>query len=309
MSVLTVCYLTNRREPKAEWFFRSFHRECGGDYSGIKMVCVDFFADEPGRREKVAALCGAPLTHIPPAPNVWQGPFRLTTQNYFAAANARNTALCVAPDGYLVFVDDLSVLVPGWLNEVRRAMAHNYVACGSYEKVLDLKVEDGAIVSYKEHEPGKDMRLKKVTSNEPVHCGGGWLFGASVGLPVEALLKVNGFDTDCDSMGSEDYICGLMMERNGIDIRFCPRMKTLESEELHFVEPPFLRIIKAGPTPKEIDASHRILNMVLRGGRHTAPNYCNYREVRQKVLFENQPFPIIQSPQHDWRDGQPLSTM
>lgn len=310
MSVLSIAYMTNRREPHFEWFAQSFHRECGGDYSGLKMICVDFWADTiPGRRERFQALCGMPLTHIVPKPTVWQGPHRLTSVDYFAAANARNTALCVAPDGYLVFVDDLSVLMPGWLNEVRRAMAHNYVACGSYEKVLDLVVENGQVMSFTEHEPGKDARAKTYDGQEPFRCGGSWAFGASIGMPVEMLLSVNGYDEDNDSQGGEDYICGIMLEKNGFELRYCPRMKTLESEELHFVEPPFKRIIKEGPTAAEIDASHRILNMVQKGGRHRAPNYANMRELRQKVLFENQPWPVSQIPANDWRDGQPLASM
>lgn len=302
---LTIAYMTNRREPMIKWFFDSLHRECAGDYSGIKVVVVDFFADFPGRRDTVSKLAKCPITHIPPKPNVWQGAYRLPSVDYFAASNARNTALCVAPDGYIVYVDDISMLVRGWLNEVRNVAAQGWVGCGSYEKVLGIQIENGELVGHREYDNGKDTRMRSTFTQDPSPCGGAWMFGCSAAIPVEALLKINGWDEDADSMGGEDYICGLMLEKNGGKIMYCPRMKTLESEELHHVESPFKRIIKPGNP----DASHRLLQSVLNGGRITAPNYCNLREVRQKVLFENQPFPITLIPEHDWRDGQPLKEM
>lgn len=305
--MLTIAYMTNRREPCIQWFFDSFHRQCGGNYDDIKMVVIDFFADYPGRRESITKLAKTPLTHIPPKPTVWQGQYRLTQRDYFAASNARNTALCVAPDGYIVYVDDLSVLCDGWLTEVRAAVAGSYIACGSFEKVLSLEVVDGQIAGYREHPPGKDSRLKHIFTDNPVACDGGWMFGASCAIPVEALLKINGWDEDCDSMSGEDYICGIMLAKNGYDLRYCPRMKTLESEERHFMEEAFLRIIKPSKTAK--DASHQMLNMVLKGGRTTAPNYSNMRELRQSVLFDNKPFPVSLIPEHHWVDGQPIREM
>lgn len=307
--LFTIAYLTNRREPMIQWFFDSLHRECSGIYDDIKVVVVDFYADYPGRRDEISKFAHSPLTHLPPAPNVWQGQYRLTTQDYFAASNARNTALCVAPDGYIVYVDDLSVLLPGWLTEVRAMASRNYIACGTYEKVLGLEVTNGEVTGYRDYPPGKDSRMKHTFTQDPVKCTGSWLFGASVAIPTEALLTINGFDTDNDSSGGEDYICGLMLEQNGFDLRFCPRMKTFESEERHHLEPPFKRIIKPGRKSGEPDASHQILRMVLGGTRRRAPNYCDYRAVRHSILYDNAPFPIIQIPQHDWRDQQPLAEM
>jgi hypothetical protein len=126
---------------------------------------------------------------------------------------------------------------------------------------------------------------------------------------VEALLKINGFDEDCDSMGFEDVICGIMLQRNGNAMMYCPRMRTLESEELHFVEKPFARIIKKlVPESTYPDASHAILDWVLKGRRVMAPNYQNMRELRQHVLGGGE-FPILQIPEHDWRDKQPIREM
>lgn len=303
----TIVYITNRREPMIEWFFDSLHRECHGCYDNIKIVVVDFYADYPGRRDSFLAKAHCFITHIPPKPTVWQGHFRLTQRDYFAASNTRNTGIAVAQDGYVVFVDDISVLCPGWLAEVRRAAEGNYIACGTYQKVLKLVVDNGSIVFFIDHPAGHDTRMAKVTNDEPLRCDGGWLFGASFAAPLEALLTINGLDEAADMVGQggEDYLCGIMLEKSGYELRFCPRMKTLESEERHYLDPPFKRVIKPGNP----DASHVLLNMVRDGGRHRAPNYFDLRELRQRVLFENQPFPVSQIPQHCWFDGQPLAEL
>lgn len=125
ISVLTIAYMTNRREPRVDWFFASLARElstaAAGELGNLRCVVVDFWADESGRRAAFAALApaGVELVHVPPKPTVWQGPHRLTGRDYFAAASARNTALCLAPDGWIAYVDDLSVLMPGWLAACR----------------------------------------------------------------------------------------------------------------------------------------------------------------------------------------------
>jgi hypothetical protein len=90
---------------------------------------------------------------------------------------------------------------------------------------------------------------------------------------------------------------------------YCPRMRTLESEELHFVEKPFARIIKQlKPESNYPDASHAILDWVMKGRRLTAPNYQNMRELRQHVLAGGE-FPILQIPEHDWRDKELIREM
>lgn len=305
--MLTIAYMTCRRNPLIEMFLDSFHRECGGDYTDMKIVVVDFYADEPGRKEEFAKKAHCPITHVPPKPCVWQGPHRLTKKDYFAASNARNTAVCYAPDGWIAFVDDLSVLCPGWLGEVKRMVSIEVIACGAYEKVRDLKVEHGEIVGYTSTELGTDGRLKNVKSREPVKCNGGWMFGSSCSIPVEALLKINGWDEDCDSLSGEDYICGHMLQQHGYRFRYCPRMKTLESEDGHYGDTSFARFDK-GVSPN--DKSHAILNRVKRG-RSMAPNYFGdggLRALRQRIL-SGMTFPIPSEPQHDWYDGQSLSEL
>lgn len=329
MSTLTIAYITNRVDCRPEWFFDSLHAQCGGDYSDIRIVVVDFYAQEheAWKKKNVAARvkefkskCKAKdLFHVPPKPNVWQGPYRLPKVDFFAASNVRNTAICLAPDGYIAYVDDISVLLPGWLDRVRAAQSGGYVAFGTYAKVQKLVVQDGVVVSCVETVHGEDSRVSVVrrqfahlTSNQMptlIPAGGSWLFGCSLAAPVDAFLSINGWDEDCDSMGAEDYPCGHMIEQAGFKLFFDIKMKTLESEELHFVEKPFLRIDKQG-VQKHKDASNAYLAMLL-GGRRYAPNYFGVDGIaglRKKVL-SGEPFPICQIPANDWRDGQLLVEM
>ena len=138
-----------------------------------------------------------------------------------------------------------------------------------------------------------------------------WEYGASVCVPLEAMLQINGFDEDCDSMGGEDYAAGIMLEHRGWEIVYHQGMWTLEDELLHHVEVPFKRIIKhrgPGSTFVERDASLCYLNMVKYRGRDRAPNYADMRALRAHVLAGGD-FPVSQIPEHDWRDGQPLREM
>jgi hypothetical protein len=320
--MLTIAYITNRLDCRIEWFFDSLWWQWEQTRIPLRLVVVDFFTEEPDRALRVALKAkrftdlGIELIHTAPMPCVWQGKHRLTTRDYFAAANCRNTAICLAPDGWLAYVDDLSVLIPGWLDRVKAAMDSGYIACGTYEKVKELVVQDGIVTTCTHDPAGGDSRLvvarkQYVNSSPPAvyPCTGSWLFGCSVVAPVEAFLKINGWDTDCDSMGAEDYPCGYMLEKQGYKLCLDPKMITWESWELHFVETPFLRIDK--PNIKgQRDGSNAYLKILL-SGRDTAPNYFGEEGiagVRQRVL-KGEPFPIIQCPDRDWRDGQLLSEM
>lgn len=335
---LTVGYFTNRRNPRFQWFADSLWHQWVALQPNMKLVIVDFYADQfyedVDRRERVASIfsrfkdVGVTVVHTAPQGNPWQGEHRLTTRNYFAASNARNTAICLAPDGYIVFVDDLSVLLPGWLDQVLEAMEGGWIACGAYSKVKELVVEDGRVKSFLGLNPpftgsvgqvikaaregfpaGVDSRLQSAPDiDNPFNATGSWMFGCSCAIPVEALLEVNGFDLDADHVSGEDYICGLMMHQHGYKFKYCRRMFTLESEEAHGEDEPFLRIIKG---KGKDDASWRLLNMVNSGKRSVAPNYYGSEGLRgqRERILAGEPFPVISVPDRDWYDGQPLKEM
>lgn len=306
---LTLAYMTGRHDPKIEWFFDSLLAQPGQQPDRI--IIVDFFCDE--RPNWAAELYGAKfpdgwpwqVTHVAPKPTVWQGPHRLTKDHWWAMSNARNTALCLAPDGWIAYVDDLSVLLPGWLQSVREAMAGNYVVYGAYKKVNKLVVENGLVKSYEEH--SKDSRLP-LSSGGPVSVAGSCLFGCSLAGPVEAFLSVNGWPEDlCDGLGFEDCIMGHAMgNRNEWAFRYDPRMMTLESEEHHGHRHSDMvfRHEDFGQSPN--DKSHAVLGI----GRSSNyfPNSCNIREVRAAAL-RGEPFPIMQNPRHEWYTKTPLEEL
>lgn len=332
--------MTHRRKTSIEWFFDSLHREVAGQTDEVQLVVVDYWCQEldksqaerkrvEDRRTEFKKKSLIPFKHTPPKPSVWQGPHRLTKSDFFAPSNARNTALCFAEGEYIVFVDDLSVLMPGWFQEVEAAVKLGVVACGSYGKALEMDVVSGELrrIRGMERSPtmltsesalaqlerdyphGVDSRIKHVAGWEPHPAGGTWMFGCSCAMPVAALLEIEGFDEDCDPMGGEDYCCGMMLERLGLKFQYRKRMMTIESEELHFQDVPFSRPIKDANSPA--DASVRMLKWVQSGARRKGANYWGrggLRVLRDEVL-NGHTFPVMHIPENDWRDGQPLSEM
>ena len=291
------------------WFFDSLHSQCGGNYDGINVLVVDFHADDEGRKEDFASKFRGPkekLKHVTPKPTVWQGKHRLTKQNWFAPSNARNTALCLADSEWICYVDDLSVLMPGWMDAAIDGMYRGGVTCGAYRKVKELVVEPvtGVVTSYVDSPVGHDTRTGP---DGPIGCGGRWLYGCSLTIKTEDLLTVGGWpEALCDSLGSEDYILGFMLQNNGIPISYDRRMMTWESEELHFVGET-MRREDFGKSPN--DKSHKVLEIAIRMTNH--PNYFGdegIRGLRARVLSGDS-FPVVSIPQHEWFRGIPLKDL
>ena len=320
---ITIAYMTNRKDCRIEWFFDSLWWQWQEHPVPITLVVVDFYADDPSRHEAIMAKAkrfldaGVTLKHVTPKPTVWQGRHRLTKRDYFAPSNARNTALCLAHDGWIAYVDDLSILTPDWLFWAIHAINQKVIGLGTYQKVHELEVIDGILQHCRFTPQGRDSRLKICEENlypgkplpDIIPATGSWMFGCSLVAPVQAFLDVNGWDENCDSMGAEDYSCGIMIHNAGYKLMFMPRMITFESEELHHVEPPFLRIDKKDVHGHK-DASHAYLHQLISNKMKWAPNYFapTLATERQRVLA-GQPFTMTQIPQHDWRDGQPLTEM
>jgi hypothetical protein len=299
---LTIAYCSSRKEPKFQWFLDSLRRECKNSWDGIKVVVVSL------HELPIHLILNVPLSLIvvPPKPNVWQGKFALTKEPWFAAANSRNTALCLAPDGYIAYADDLSVLLPGWLDRVKAAIDGQYIVCGSYQKVKDLVVENGEVKSFTEFEAGKDTRQKFTLS--PLHpCVGGWLYGCSCAMPVEALLKIGGWPEFCDGLGFEDCVCGVALKNaNDYPMFYDSKMMTYESEELHHVEPALKKTDK-GISPD--DKSHRAINIVQNGQKFFDNYYKGGIRTERERVLRGEPFEIRNNPQHCWYDGQLVSEM
>ncbi len=308
---LTICYGTGRKECLAKWFFQSLARELVSTPIDISIVIVDYWAESEGRMDywaKCAEGVSIPYKVVPPKPTVWQGKHRLTSVDYFAAANTRNTALCHAPDGYICHVDDLSILMPGFLNAVKEAMDGGYIVFGAYKKMCKMVVEEGNLISHEPFAPGVDTRWKHGKEGAKIVAAGSWLYGCSMAAPVEALLKINGWDERCDcrGQGAEDYCTGIILERAGYPMFYDLRMLTYESEEHHHIEPPLKREIPVVPGKK--DATHEMLAFVMNPNATVCPNYFDtggIRVLREKIL-RGEPFPPCGIPEHCWYSGTPL---
>jgi hypothetical protein len=315
--MLTIAYVTFRKAPRFDWFARSLARElrASPDAPELQILVVDgrLWADDDVRRcqllSEAAGLIG--FQHVPPKPTVWQGPHRLTSKDYFCAANTRNTAFALARGSHVAFVDDLSVLLPGWLNSHVHAMKHGYVLCGSTCKNNNIVVDDaGNIVSFDPFPPGQDSRMPEMQRHEsPFQCNGGWLYGGTFSVPLELALAVNGQDEQCDTIGGEDYDFGSRLERAGAVIR-ATTIGTFEDEDGHHAEAPMVRLDKPWPGEHGPYSSNYLLHRLQSEPRRTQPlgNNFDLRELRAKVLA-GEPFPVPTEPSKHWVDGQPLSEM
>lgn len=311
--MLNIFYTTMRKEPHIEWFFESLHVQCNGDYSGMRVGVIDFWIEEPGRRDRFAkAFRGnIELIHRSPMPSVWQGPHRLSKKNYYDFVSAKNTGICLSEDGCVVLVDDLSILMPGWLKAVREAESGGYIGCGAYRKVCAMQVMDGVLMSYKDHPQGPDHRWDSGSDAGPVPCIGGWLFGCTIVAPLEALLDINGFDMDSTPHGGADCLAGVMLEKRGYKLMYDRRILTYESIEGHVIDPTspdaLLRLNEV--IPGRLDRGLELVERVV-GTRDRAPNEHygpgGIAQLRLRALI-NGSFPVFNQPDRSWYSGKLVS--
>lgn len=314
LRMLTIAYITQRRNCRFEWFASSLKKQEAAYGQSYNLVVVDFHFDEERFGIFSRLIRGTLIQdfkHVPPKPSVWQGSHRLTQDNWFSAANARNTALCLAPDGWIVYVDDLSVLCPGWFDAVRSATVSSHITLGAYKKVKNLTVDSGGnLTGFNEFPGGVDNRLRHTEHAKcnPVPCGGEWLFGSSLAVPVEALLSINGWPEDlCDGLGFEDVPTGIVLANAGFQFCYNRAMLTLESEEMHQLEPRF-RYEDPGQSP--CDKSHKVLE-IARASKHFENTFGiegGIRELRAHAL-PGGTFPVRTTPVIEWFTGKPLANL
>ncbi|MGD1050553.1 MAG: glycosyltransferase, partial [Solirubrobacteraceae bacterium] len=145
---MSVVHVTHRREPAVGWFVDSLARQLEpGDQ--VEVIFVDGLHDAQRSLELDQLVGGRfPFRHVPSKPNPWNGSHRLTTRSEYAAlSSARNTGIVYATAPYVVFVDDLCVLMPGWWEQVRRAASERLVIGGAYRKDHEMVVRAGTLVS------------------------------------------------------------------------------------------------------------------------------------------------------------------
>ncbi len=313
---LTIAYVTFRQNPRFEWFAASLARELrdtGVNPACLQVVVVDgrLWHDSSARRIHLADLVGGrfPLEHVAPKPTVWQGPWRLTSRDYFSASSTRNTALARARAPHVAFVDDLSVLMPGWLAAQLDAAARGIVLLGLTDKRLDVTITPAGGYIFADHPAGTDSRHVRFSGDE-APAPGAWLYGGTFSVPLATALAVNGFDEVCEGIGGEDYDFGIRVERTRTPIYISRRCATVEDEKAHYTEvATAIRLDKPWAGPDGPYSSNALLHKLSVESRSwTVGNHFNLRELRSSVL-SGCGFPIPTEPRTHWVDGQPLIEM
>ncbi len=324
--MISIVYLTNRKENLFHWFAQSILRQ---DIDNYEIIVVDFWLNKDRETYYESLIpTSIPLKCIKPLPSPIQGDCRVTSQNYFSASNARNTGLVYAKGDYIMYVDDLSVLSAEWGIGVSEAANGRYILEGAYRKDKGMAVEDGVQIS---GEPsGIDSRWGQ--------CGDGkqrgnssWLFGCSVGMPIDIACEVNGWDCMCDILGYEDSQMGERLQKLGVQFIYDKRVLTIESEEHHFLDGNyFVRFDPAVDTWEQYlsvlnkfrlstttfnnfvryDASHILIDCVKQKGHRAYGNNFDIHELRNKVKAGTEiTMEDMKFATHFWFDGKPLTEM
>jgi len=321
--VITLALVTARPEPRLDWFFQSLALNNHLDQIG-QIIIVDRFAenchgyfDEVCTKVVARAVAGkfaSILQHVAPKPCVWSGAHRLTPRNWWSASSYRNTALCYAKGDFIAYLDDRCALMPTWMDAVVEAREKQYVVAGTYEKMHSLVVDKGSIVSGIQlpNNSGKDVRMVGVTDlHRRCPCPGEWLFGCTFALPVEWMLRVNGFDESWDSVSMEDTHFGKMLENNGFPIFHDGRMKIVEDRTPMEIDPncrehDMKRSSKEKHPYDTNDKTHTLKRKLW--GNKASVHQWDLRKVRAAVLA-GAGFSIPTQPTHDFFDNQPLREM
>jgi hypothetical protein len=301
---LSICYTTARQDPCFQWFFDSLANQMD-DHDDIKIIIVDFLADK--RNKEAYETHGFDIKWIEPKPNIFQGKHRVTKDDWWAVANSRNTAFCVCETEWIAFLDDRSVLLPSWLDAVKKAMAGNYIVAGSYEKRSRMVVENGFIKGF-EKLIGADPRLKQCPGGMK-NCHHSWFFGCTSAMPLAVALDVNGFEEGCDSLSMEDSIFGLNLRNAGYQLTFDPNMRMIEDR-----------------TEGETTSGHDMGGVMKRTDKGVSPNDKSHAALkrfgtRKRTEFTPDlktiradlanglgfPVPDPEGVYKDWYDGQPYA--
>ncbi len=320
---VTVVYATHRPEPRFEWFADSLAAQLGDDRVELEVIVVDGLADEERRQGFESAVGGRFGARVVPAkPTPWNGPYRLTGNEFYAGASARNTGIVCATAPYVVFQDDCSVLMPGWWDEVREAARKGLVVAGACHGHRRMVVEGGVLVRSRAELEGIDPRWRFGSDTELVRIGGGQLATGAFGLPRALLLELNGLDELCDPVGVEVAQLGRRLELAGATILYSRRMLAVRSSErqLHDVVRKLdkatdsagymEKLAEFGVSNRFFDAAWTSSNLLLDllfGAREAASLGNGYELARLEeadLVTTGESFPL-----DHWFDGQPLAEM
>lgn len=328
--MISICYLTARKEPKFNWFFESLNRQITNQE--IEIIIIDYFKEERGGDfldiAKKSFNKKVKIIHVEPLPSFCQGKYRVTKNEYWDASIARNTGFVFASNPYVAFVDDCSVLGEKWLDSVIEGAQLNQIVLGAYQKHTKVIVENGLLISSECLPQDIDSRWK-YAQRDKISGHASWFFGASFCMPLEFALDVNGFDELQAISSYEDCPFGIRLEKAGYKFFYDKRMFTIESIEHHVIDKALIRqdpeigkdryldslkmfgINESQYSNIRWDVSHLLLEITQRGNGYRS--FWNGYDLRQ--LRENKHkdyidlIPLMNFPTNYYATGQLLSDM
>lgn len=296
---ITIGIVTGRAEPRLDWIMDGIERQAQ-DGDDLQIVIVDVLGREADQIGFRWARGITQMITTRPKPTIWQGAHRQTSCDWWALSNARNTVLAHATRDYVVFVDDRCALGDHFLATVRVAeRARSSVIAGSYDK-LCADPASGDATAKRDVDHRRTMKPAGL-----VNCGGGWLFGCAIAMPLAWALEVNGFEEGCDGLGMEDVIFGLHLHNAGYRIDFVPALYVEQERSPAFTAPTYRKTDK-GTSPQ--DKSHAALARFGKRRRtEFTPDLHALREIAQRGQLASLPLPS--EPARDWYDQQLLAEM
>jgi hypothetical protein len=303
MMNLTIAFITAREEPHLDWLIETLEPQMRSD-DQISLIIVDALGRTTAGLDLDAPNALASIHVVMPKPNVWQGPHRIAPRDYFANANARNTAIIHCQSAYIAFLDDRVRLGNTWLGVVREAAKRSAIVCGPYDKIEDGPVDTNNVS--RAVAPGVTRRSIDSRSERAPHglarCPGGWLFGGNFAAPLISLMVVNGCEEGCDPTGQEDCVLGLMLANTGRQIDFRADMAVLQDRTGDVHVPAFPRLDK-GISPR--DRSHATID---RFGKLTRTELTPELYVLRELVREQKPLPVPDPAcdHRDWYDNMPI---
>lgn len=276
---ITIAYTTARREPMFRWFVESLIRQYPDGHVTDEVIIVDAWLEySHTRRAELAAIVNGRFEyiHTPPKPSIWRGKHRKTKRNFYDSAGSKNTAFVIMSSDYCVIMDDLSYLLPGWLDYHRFAAENRWVFSGQFCKGANLVFDGVELKSWDVHYP--DCRIKNQADlTKPIQSWGGWCFGSNTGAPLQAILDTGGKDEFLARAGGEDCDWGVRLENAGWkpQMFFDSRCAYVEDELLHYTG------------PNEVDESYCL--RAFKSIKETEENQETFKAVRRWLDSETHP--------------------